>query len=243
MGDQVEQSLREIFQPPLRIFDSVGNALLPQSRILSVRRPVGPVIFREAESFIPTPYLLEIFEGCRCQLPNQTALDLFSILSRHSFTRTVPGWEYEQRVHQRLGTDRAALEISQDHIESTMEPSTRMLPGILDGLKQTDVSDSFYWMPTGSNFQGVDSVLGTSDGGVYIIQAIIAGDHKDPMEGIRKVWDHFNRDVRAQRSWHYVIVADTKWAAMKYVNEFSTRKRGFTLGQEGVPVQVWGCVL
>jgi len=60
-----------------------------------------------------------------------------------------------------------------------------MLPGILDGLKQTNASDSFYWMPTGSNFQGVDSVLGTSDG-------ITAGDHKDPMEGIRKVWDHFN---------------------------------------------------
>jgi len=56
------------------------------------------------------------------------------------------------------------------------------------------------------------------------------------------VWDHFNRDVRAQRLWHCVVVADTKQTAMKHAVAFSKMMRTFTLGQEQVPVQVWGCV-
>jgi hypothetical protein len=43
--------------------------------------------------------------------------------------------------------------------------------------------------------------------------------------------------------WHYVVVANTELAGTKYVNEFSTMMHGFTLGQERVPVWVWGCVV
>jgi hypothetical protein len=100
-------------------------------------------------------------EERRCQLANKDVLDLCYRLSTHALTRTAAGWAHEQRMHNHLGTGRAAPRIFQGNIESTMQSSTRMLPGILDGLKQTGVFDSFYWMPTVSNFQGVDSILGT----------------------------------------------------------------------------------
>jgi hypothetical protein len=242
MNDEVLSSMATICQAPLSIFRSA----LPRSEAsnaLFIRRPQGRIAFMEVESFFPTPYLIETFEKYRCQLANTDALNLFYMLRVHALTRTAAGWAHEHRMHKHLGTGRAALKIFRGNVESTMQSSTHMLPGILDGPKQIDVSDSFYWMPFVSNIQGVDSVLGTSDGAVYAIQAAIEGDHKEPMEGIRKVWTYFKPDVRAQRMWHYVVVANTELAATKYVNEFSKMMRGFILGEERVPVQVWGCVV
>ena len=99
-------------------------------------------------------------------------------------------------------------------------------------------------MPSSSNFEGVDSVLGTPDGGVYTIQATITSDHKDPKEGIRKVWRSFNADIRAQRTWNYVVVADTQQSAASYADMYSKSLSDFTLGiNPRTNVQVWGCVL
>ena len=124
-----------------------------------------------------------------------------------------------------------------------MESSIHILPGTLGGLKQAGVSDSFYWMPSVANFEGVDSVLGTPDGNIYAIQATIANDLKDPMNGIQKVWNSCTPDVRTGRTWHYVVITDSKPAAEAYVEKFSDTLHEFTLGRGHGPMQIWGCVL
>ena len=76
-----------------------------------------------------------------------------------------------------------------------MQPSDLILPGTLGGLSGVEPRDSFYWMPSSSNFEGIDSVLGTLDRGIYTIQATIAADHTNPMNGIKKVWGALCTDV------------------------------------------------
>lgn len=120
--------------------------------------------------------------------------------------------------------------------------STRRLPGTLGGLKKAGVSDPFYWIPFVTSVEGVDSVLGTPDGHVYTIQGTIAGDHKDPAKAINKVWGSFLPEVRTERTWHYVIVTDTKQAGARYVERFSRELSTLKLGKD-LPVQVWGCTL
>jgi len=122
-----------------------------------------------------------------------------------------------------------------------MQPSTSILPGTIGGLKQAGVGQSFYWMPAASNFVGVDSVLGTLDKRIYSIQATTAECHKDPIKGIEKVWAACTPKVRAECSWHYVVVTRTTEDAEKYVKEFSEKLHDFQLGQR--PVAVWGCVI
>ena len=150
-------------------------------------------------------------------------------------------------MHRRLGEIGAALNIfggtAEETAEETMQPSNHILPGTLAGLKRAGLNDSFYWMPSATNFPGVDGVLGDTDGHVYAIQATISEDHKDPNEGIKKVWGHLLPEVRTGRAWRYVVVAETRRDAEKYVDEFKEKLSDFTLGQDRTRVQVWGCVL
>ena len=107
---------------------------------------------------------------------NQYCFDLFFTLGSHALTRTGAGWAHEMAMHNRLGLGGMALVIFGSDGESTMQPSNCILPGTLGGLRQVGLKDSFYWMPSSSNFKGVDSVLGTLDGQVYTLQATIAAD-------------------------------------------------------------------
>ena len=175
-------------------------------------------------------------------MQNENALKLFSALSWHSLTRTSAGWLHEVAVHKRLSRGNLPLAISPVPIQATgtsseMLPSSRLLQGTLQGLGEAKKDDSFYWIPSVVNFPGVDSVLGQSDGKLFVIQATIAGHHKSPEEGMKKVWTALNKDTRKGREWHCVIVTDTIRAAESFVNEFSKDLIGFTAN-----VQVWGCV-
>ena len=243
---EVKDAVETLCRNPSTILVPSGAGSMPRSEgssVIFVRRPMGDTAFDKVISFIPTLYLLDIFESHCCEVAIKDSLQLFCALSSHALTRTAAGWAHEKSMHRRLGMGGAALRIFQDIHHSTMQPSTRVLPGTLGGLKQAGVSDSFYWMPSVANFQGVDSVLGTPDGQVYTIQATIANDHKDPMKGIQKVWNSFIPEVRTGRTWHYVIVADTKQGATIYMEKFSTKLSSFKLGNTRASVQVWGCVL
>jgi len=111
-----------------------------------------------------------------------------------------------------------------------MPPSSHLLPGTLTALWRVDVKD-FYWVPSVTNFPGVDSVLGDSSGNLFTIQAAIADDHTSPTLGIKRVWEQLHPDVRTGRIWHYVIVTTTMVAAKSYVKKFSEELSSFTLGE------------
>jgi len=196
--------------------------------------------------FIPTPRLISIFEEQRCKAGNHRALELFQALSSHALTRTATGWRHEMEVHRRLCTDGAALHISRSDVTMEILPSTNLLPGTVSGLKQVSQGDTFYWMPSSSNFPGVDSVLGSmvdNELAIFTIQATIANDHTSPAEGITKVWRNFLPKIRAGCTWHYVVVANTNQAAQRFVEHFSEELKGFRLDRNRKPVQVWACSL
>jgi hypothetical protein len=207
------------------------------------RKPRCGVVQDLGKTFIPTPHLLALFEEQRRKMANKDSIQLFCALSSHALTRTAAVWAHEKLIHQRLGTGGADLSIFQGSTEVHMRSSTRLLPGTLAGLKEANPKDSFYWIPSVVNFPGVDGVLGDTDGHVYIIQAIIANTHTSPELGIKKVWEQFRPEVRTSRTWHFVVIADTKQAADSYADKFSKELCYFTLGQARAHVQVWACVL
>ena len=171
-------------------------------------------------------------------MPNEDALKLFSALSWHSLTRTAAGWAHELKMHKYLSCWSPPLTITQTSgPASEMQPSSRLLRGTLDRLGEVKLNDAFYWIPSVINIPGVDSVLGQSDGKLFIIQATIADDHKSPKEGMNKVWQALGNDTRRRREWHLVIVTDTTGTAESLVNKVSRDLIGFE-----VDVQVWGCV-
>jgi len=198
----------------------------------------------EGMIFIPTPHPISIFEERRCKLANKESLKLFCALRSHALTRTPAGWSHEESMHRRLGMGGVALRIFRGAVEKVIQPSTHLLPGTLAGLKKADISNSFYWIPSVANFPGVDSILGDTDGQVYIIQATISYDHKIPIVRIRKVWQQFSREVRTQRTWHYVVVTETRQAAESYAEEFSEIFLSLELDHTlRTSVQLWWCAL
>ena len=88
---------------------------------------------------------------------------------------------------------------------------------------------------------GVDGVLADS-ANVFVLQATIAGDHRDPSEGLLKVWQNFDRRVRDQRTWHVVFVTDSEALAQESVDQFEAEKN-FILGGTKIQVKARGCVL
>ncbi|KAF8916048.1 hypothetical protein CPB85DRAFT_1291251 [Mucidula mucida] len=127
----------------------------------------------------------------------------------------------------------------------SMQRTTRLLFGTAGALKSARISESFYWIPSVMKLSGVDGVLGdtgdTTQNNVFCLQATIAGDHRDPNDGINKVW--LSADSRVRRRWHFVLVCEDHLQARLLVDDFARRLRGFTLGQRRVNVQVWACVL
>ena len=70
-------------------------------------------------------------------------------------TRTAAGWVHERVMHEYLSMGRTDLVIFQDPKEGRMQPSTRLLPGTLAGLKEAGANDSFIC----GNLPGVDRLL------------------------------------------------------------------------------------
>jgi hypothetical protein len=247
---QASAAAEHICNNPSTIFEASLGKRMPQSKgssVIFLRRtpdensPDGSVKLGEGQTFIPTAHLLTLFEEQRQKKTNRERLDLFYALSSHPLTRGAAGWAHERLTHERLGMGGADLSIFHGLTESHMRPSTRLLPGTLAGLKEAGANDSFYWMPSVVNFPGVDGVLGDTDGHVYTIQATIASQHSSPKQGIKKVWDQFRSEIRTSRTWHFVVITDSKQTADEYLKTFSEDLRNFTLG--GVHVQVWACAL
>jgi hypothetical protein len=244
---EAEAAATHICNHPEAIFDGIYNRM-PQSKsssVLFLRRytPDGSVTSGTANAFIPTPHLQAIFEEQGRTRSNRDILNLFYALSSHALTRSPTCWLHEKSMHERLGMGGADLSIFQGPTEKHVRPSTRLLPGALAGLKEADRDDSFYWIPSVSDLPGVDGVLGDTDGHVYTIQAIIAGKHTSPEQGIERVWENFKPAIRTSRTWNFVIVTDSEEAADAYVEVFSKELRQFTLGPACARVQVWACAL
>jgi len=141
------------------------------SPLVFIRRAKG---LNVCDRCIPTPHLVSIFEESQLNLQNIDSMKLFQALSSHSFTRTAAGWIYEIQVHKYLSGNHTALKLFRGVTEGSLRPSTRLLPGTLTGLGDSGVDDSFYWVPSTSNFPGIDSVLGDEGGNLYAIQVTIA---------------------------------------------------------------------
>ncbi|TFK82894.1 hypothetical protein K466DRAFT_529784 [Polyporus arcularius HHB13444] len=208
-------------------------------------RPLVPGTSRVARSVrsiyhIPTTYLSEIFNSVRQSLAYEKALQLFQALSLHSLTRPAAAWKFEKSVHVHLSSNSPPLSIFNRHQMSEMVPSQQLLAGTAAALARCSEFSSFYWLPSASNFPGVDGVLANRRN-IYAVQANIADEYNSPEQGLQKVWAMFDQEVRDQRVWHVVFVADSKTLASRYVATYAKELKDFALGQD--KVTVWGCVL
>ncbi len=210
-------------------------------------RPLVPGTSRIARSVrsiyhIPTTYLSEIVNSVRQSLANENASQLFQALSSHSLTRPAAAWKFEKSVHVHLSSNSPPLSIFNQHQMSEMVPSQQLLAGTAGALTRCSEFPSFYWLPSTSNFPGVDGVL-ADHVNVYAVQATIADEPDSPVKGLRKVWAMFDREVRDKRVWHVVFVTNSKTLASRHAATYAKELKDFTLGQHKKEVNVWGCVL
>lgn len=196
--------------------------------------------------FIPTTFLAELVGTSRVKISNDASLELYENLSMHSLTRCAAGWAHEMRVHRHLCGAKGALTIFRDDLTTqNMVLSAHLLAGTVSGLKHSGALESFYWIPSVIDFPGIDGVLGDINGNIYAVQATIAGEHKSPGDGLRKIWDNLKPDVRKDRCWHFVLAANDHAVAEKLVEEWSDLEQ-CEVGQGGelnIPLRVWGCVV
>jgi hypothetical protein len=233
-GEARGAAMRICYKP-----STMGELSEENSSIIFLRRRPGSVNFVDAEPFIPTPHLINIFEKHHHEIAYKESLLWSYALSPHALTKASADWAHEKLTHDRLGLDRAVLKIFRDTSEKTIQPSSRLLSGTLTGLEKAGVSDSFYWIPSVVNIPGVDGVLGNTDGHVYTIQATLSNEPNSPIEGIKKVWAQFTPEVQTGRTWHHVVVTNTNSGAVANVEKLLEPLSNLTLPF----VQVWGCVL
>ncbi|RPD53459.1 hypothetical protein L226DRAFT_466652 [Lentinus tigrinus ALCF2SS1-7] len=224
--------------------DSVGSDVL----FVLPYRPQNPKTGWVTDSggaftTIPTSYLTEAFNNARRLLDKKQALQFFRWLSPHALTRSLDAWNLEKRMHAHLSSSSPPLTIFRKHnAQSTMQPSLELLYGTVSALSWCGRFPTFYWLPSVSDFPGIDGVLGDS-ANVYVLQATVAGEYRSPEEGLRRVWAHFDRKIRDKRAWHIVFVTDRKELALQHVETFTETLEGFTLGRARIGVMVWGCIL
>ena len=121
------------------------------------------------------------------------------------------------------------LRIFGESEQSTMQPSSHLLPGTAASIKRRGPSDSYYWLTSVMNFPGIDGVLSYGRN-IYTLQASIAKDHRAPIDGIPKTWDAVSPEVREQCTWHFIVVAD---------DEHTTKTLRAKFAEQLVYVQVW----
>ncbi|KAK7058389.1 hypothetical protein VNI00_002023 [Paramarasmius palmivorus] len=210
-----------------------------------VLAPDGTIRSSLAVPFIPTQYLGEVFETARTKLPNTEAFQVFCTLNSYSRTKTPNLWQRERNMHIRLmtGGPGDVLGIrSLDGQEMQMMPSNRLLMGTAAGLKAAAHYESFYWIPSVIETPGIDGVLADTDN-IYALQAAIMAEHGgSPKDGIRALWRHLDTDIRESRTWHFVVVG--LWNGVtELMRMFEDHLASFTLGDRGIQIHVWGCVL
>lgn len=220
------------------------NAQSEGSPLIFIRPVIGTSRAQKsslAVYVVPTIHLSSIMNEGMTQLTNQKALELFKLFCSNSYTRTSAGWAYEQRMHVSLCHGKNPLQIFRNGDSKAITPSSKLLPGIISALKHVMAYPSFYWIPPQSNFPGINGVLSDSQN-VFAVQATLANDHKSPWEGLKKVWQSFDRSVRTERVWHVVVFAETRESALQLVQKFSNDRKEWTLGRAKVAVEIWGCV-
>lgn len=191
----------------------------------------------------PTEYLRHIIENARGAATNEQALWLFWVLGAQYSTRSSPGWRHELDMHSRLCTGNVKLYMFKEDTRRMVEPSAVLLPGMLESLgdidKDAGAFRAFYWIPSIVDCPGVDAVLGDDAGNVYVLQAVVQGEQRNPAEGLRRVWKGVSENVRARRSWHFVVVANTDGTADEYRGAYLN---GLELGR-GICADVWIAIL
>lgn len=110
------------------LFVSPGRERFPDGTVEVVHDSSIPII--------PTKHLFDIFtrQLQLCLIDPQSSFEICRTFSSHPHLRSSAGW-LEALVLARLGSDAdPPLDTFQGEPRSTMQPSTRVVPGTLDGL-------------------------------------------------------------------------------------------------------------
>ena len=90
-----------------------------------------------------------------------------------------------------------------------------------------------YWIPSGSEFPGLDGYFDDGERNVYVLRASVASDRRSPRDGLEKLWRCVSQDARSRRAWHFVVVGGQRDAAMGAAKELESR---LCLGSTQIPV-------
>lgn len=216
--------------------------------IRPLREPEQQWAFSTHALLIPTLYLNVIFQKIRAQVLNSNSRvisEAFQRLTWQRWKRTINSRLHEARTHVYMSSTAPSLALfnEQHQRRSEITPTTMLLPGTLTALKHVEDYSTFYWFPSVDDFGGIDGVL-KNDTNIYLLQAAVAGEDRDPVSGIRRVWEEIDPSTHAC-NWHIVVVADAggETLAAQYAMQLDSALKSFKLGNGGDTMQVWGSVL
>ncbi|TFK52575.1 hypothetical protein OE88DRAFT_1734546 [Heliocybe sulcata] len=169
----------------------------------------------------------------------QGPFELFEMLSTHPLTRSATGWQHELNVHTRLSSGKKGLDsFGPSGAQSTLQPSNRVLMGAVSALQDIQAGESVYWIPSASNFPGIDAVL-VQGGDLYAVQATISASHSSPSEGVKKVCDKMHPDVRMGFAWHVVYITyDCPYGSL-----VADWPGSIKVARSHLDVTAWGCTM
>lgn len=162
----------------------------------------------DSQIFIPTKYLAKKFALALITVCQESQIFFFSQMARHPSSRVTAGWIFENIIHARLLVP-PVISIHQGK-ESHPLPDLpyTLLQGTEAALSQAtrEATFPFYWVPSNTNFVGINSVICTSDE-VYVFQITIAQEPTTPQSGLNKLWPIL--DQTRQKVWNVVFVSPT----------------------------------
>lgn len=178
---------------------------IPELRRLNLRNPGPSSIFFIRPSrpewnggkinrlqpiiYIPTMHIVDILGKAVGQHSQSVKIAFFNIMETYSPTRSAGGIIFESWCHS-LFTSGESIEIEwhscdavaelEDTLPSTLETAIEFV-STKDALQKK--TPSFYWIPSRTNFPGIDGALFTEHE-VYAIQATLATSHPSPQPGL-----------------------------------------------------------
>lgn len=209
-------------------------------------RPASATNLQEWGYFVPTEHIQAILHAARMDASNEQVIQLFEALSKRRISVMFDrDWELEIRTHMRLSTGSDSLHIFNSQCTRDVQPSTRLLPGMLKDLKGIDSVHAgpfkpFYWIPAVVEFHGIDAVFGDDVGNIYALQMTVGGERINPVDGLSKLWKSVNDNVRERRKWHFVVVTDSRATADELNEHYSS---GLQFGSSRKHADVWAAIL
>jgi len=197
-------------------------------------------------AYVPTPTIRRILAEALGEQGDHIKLQFYNALSYHPNTRQAAGFIFETWFHSFVIAKKSivckwvAQPEGSGHVTIQL-PTTPVAIDLLPAIKDAPATPPYYWIPSKSNFPGIDSAL-VLEGGIFAFRVTLKAKHKSPILGLRRLRNMLPANLK-DLPWRMVFVGPKEGPAKKVAMRWSglifpPRDGRMHVGYSGVdPVQ------